>query len=145
MRAAVSAKFPLPVTRPEDLSDAKAAFAVFLESQKTDDPRVFDLIAQDCVATILLTDGKEMRIAAFSPEAFRKEITRQLALKEGNHDVYEDVNYAQEGKSVRVISNVLYAASGKRGPSSVLFVRDQGAFKIKELRAEVPVTAFPPG
>ena len=121
----------LAVARADDIADAKAAFATMIEYQKSDDVRTLDLFAQDCAVTFTFTDGKATRVVALPTAAFRQMLQKSLDAKQGNQDVYEDVKYTQEGPSVRVDSTIVYHDTGKREPFSVLYVRDNGAFKIK--------------
>lgn len=132
------------IARADDITDAKAAFATMLAYQKTDDARTLDLFTPDCPFTVTLTDGKATRTVVVPPELFRKQLTVSIAKKEGNKDVYENVKYAAEGSGVRVTATVLAADTGKRGPFSVLYVRDGGALKIKEIKATAFVPAIPP-
>ena len=137
--------FSLSIARADDVADAKAAFATMVEYQKTDDPRSLDLFTRDCAVTFIFTDGTTTRAAALPPEAFRQMLTKALAEKKGNKDVYEDVKYTQEGPAVRVNSTVLYADSGKRGPFTLLYVREKsGVLKVKEMKVTVFVPALPP-
>jgi hypothetical protein len=133
----------LGIARGDDLADARTAFATMLEYQKTDDPRSPDLFTQDCAVTLFFTDGKSARMAKLPPQAFREMLAKQLKEKRGNKDVYEDVKYGQEGSSVRVTATILYHANGKRGPHSLLYVRDNGVMKIKEMNVTVFVDGAP--
>jgi len=132
------------IARADDIADAKAAFATMLEYQKTDDARTLDLFTPDCPFTVTLTDGKASRTVVVPPELFRKQLTVSIAKKEGNKDIYENVNYAPEAGGVRVTATVLAADTGKRGPFSVLYVRNNGTLKIKEIKVTAFVPAIPP-
>ena len=77
-------------------------------------------------------------------ELFRTQLQVTLSKKKGNKDKYEDVKYAAEGSGVRVTATVLSADTGKRGPFSVLYVRDGDALKIKEIKATAYVPEMPP-
>ena len=134
----------LAAARADDVADAKAAFATMVAYQKSDDTRSLDLFAPDCTVTFTLTDGKASKVAVIPPDQFREMLTREIALKHGNPDTYEDVKYTQEGAAVRVTATILYAASGMRGPFSLLYERDKnGVIKVKEMKVTVPVTGAP--
>ena len=132
------------VVGADDIADAKAAFATFMTYQKKDDPRTLGLFTADCPFTVTLTDGKSSRDIVIPAELFRTQLQVTLAKKKGNKDKYEDVKYAAEGGGVRVTATVLSAETGKRGPFSVLYVRDGKALKIKEIKATAYVPEMPP-
>jgi hypothetical protein len=127
--------------RADDIEDAKVAFATFVEYQKTDDFRALDLFTKNCVvtSTYIATDGTTMKSRSLQGDEFRTMLAKEIALKRGNKDVYESVKYAQDGSAIRVNAAVLFKESGRRGSISVLYVRDEGALKIKELKVTVPM------
>lgn len=121
-----------------DIADAKAAFATLIEYQKTDDIRSLDLFSQNCPVTFTVVNGNTQRTVVWPQDAFLESLRKQLALKLGNRDTYEDVKFSQEGTNVLVTAMVHYADSGKRGPFSAVYVRDKtGILKIQELKVTV--------
>lgn len=132
--------------RADDLSDVKAAFATLLAYQRTDDPRLLDLFAKECDIATTLTDGINARVTLMDGKTFQQPLRDKIAKKQGNRDAYENVQYVREGAGVRVTATVRYSATGKRGPFSLLLVREPkttGVYKIKELTATVPVLVLP--
>lgn len=124
----------------DDASDATAAFQTFLDYQKTDDSRSPDLFTDDCAVTYIFTDGVRRKEIAFTPEQFRAWLQKALALKHGNNDTYENVKAEQAGADVKVSADILYHETGLRGPISLVYIKDgTGAFKIKEMKATIPV------
>ena len=138
-----AARFPVPVARPEDLTDAKAAFARMLAYQKSDDPETPELYTKDCFVSITLTDGKDARLIVLHGDGFRRFLTQELALKTGNKDTYEEPTYTQEGTGVRLVVNLVFAESGKRGSVSLLYQRKGDGLRIAEQRVVQPVNTLP--
>ncbi len=135
--------FSIQVVRADDIADAKTAFATFLAYQKKDDPRTLGLFTADCPFTVTLTDGKSSRDIVIPAELFRTQLQVTLAKKKGNKDKYEEVKYAAEAGGIRVTATVLSAETSKRGPFSVLYVRDGKELKIKEIKATAYVPEMP--
>jgi hypothetical protein len=133
------ALFASTAARADDIGDAKVAFATFVEYQKTDDIRALELFTKNCVvtSTYIATDGTTTKSRSLQGDEFRTILAKEIALKRGNEDVYESVKYTQDGSSVRVNAAVLFKKSDRRGSISMLYVRDEGALKIKELRVTV--------
>ena len=127
----------------DDIDEVKAAFGTLIEYQKTDDIRSLDLFSTNCPVTLTVIDGSKTSTVTLPPEAFRKLLRQQIALKLGNHDTYEDVKYSEvRGTNVLVTAMVRYADSGKRGPFFALYGRDTyGFYKIQHLK----VTMFASG
>jgi len=126
----------------DDLSEVKAAFETFHEFQKTDDSRSPDLFTDDCSVRSIYTNGVQTKEVAFTPVQFKEWLKKGLALKQGNTDSYENVQYVQSGPNVNVNCTVLYSETGLRGPLHLTYSKDStGTFKIKEMAATIPIPA----
>jgi hypothetical protein len=137
---AIFLSLAIPQSGADDIADAKAAFAALQEYQKEVDIRSLDLFATNCTVTLAVTDGTNRRTLVVPDGKFRAMLTNAIARKEGNSDVYEDAIYTQEGSSVRMSCTVLFADSGKRGPLTLLYLRDSdGKLRIKEMKITKPV------
>ena len=136
------ALFVSTLARADDIEDAKVAFATFIEYQKTDDLRALELFTKNCVVTSthVGADDATTKSRVLQGDEFRALLAKEIALKRGSKDVYENVKYAQDGSAVRVNATVVINESGKRGSISVLYVREDGALKIKELKLTVRTT-----
>jgi hypothetical protein len=125
----------LNVSKGDDIADAKAAFATMEQYQATDDARSPGLFDPNCAFKFTFTDGTNSRRIEVPPKAFFESLTQQLALKQGNPDKYEDVQYIYaNGFTAEVCGTILYAANGKKEPFKVFYGRDaSGVLKIMEL------------
>lgn len=134
----------LAAARADDIADAKLAFATLVKYQKTDDLRALELFTSSCTVVFGFTDGEASRTKVLKGDSFRESLRKEIAKKEGCEDVYENVKYTQQRSNVWVTGMIRYKDSGKRGPFSILYVRDEGALKIKHFKVAVPVNTVPP-
>lgn len=141
LRATAILLFSLSVhLQADDISDAKSTFQTLVEYQKTDDPRSPALFADDCFVKFVHTDGTRTKEKTFNAEQFRDWLGKVLALKQGNTDIYENIEFQQEDQTVKAAGMVYFTGTGLRGPISLLYARDTtGNLRIKEMITTIPV------
>src|ERR1700722_1412981 len=108
----------------DDMADAKAAFATLLEYEKTDDIRSTNLFSTNFLFTGTVVFRDDKKIVVLPAEAFRKELEKQLALKLGITETYEDVKFSKNGTNVTATGIVCYVGTTNRGPVSFVYGRD---------------------
>lgn len=124
----------------DDLADAKKAFTILSEYQKTDDERSPELFSKHCAVTFIFSDGTNEKATVIPIEAFIDSMQKAIAEKKGTKETYEDVKYSAETSGVRVTANVRYPKSGRKGPFSALYRRDDdGVLRIHDFKVTVYV------
>jgi hypothetical protein len=128
----------LGVAAADDVTDAKIAFATLQTWQKTDDPRSLDLFATNCTVLITVAGAGQPKTVFVPPAAFRENLTHLIALKQGNHDSYDDVTCSADGFSVKLSATIYHPETGRHGLFSVVYERDHdGVLKIYELKVNM--------
>ena len=122
----------------DDVADTKKAFAILVEYEKTDNERAPELFAKDCAVTFIFSDGTNEKVIAVPTEVFIDAMKKEIAKKKGSTVAYEEVKYSQEASGIRVTANVHYLKSGRKGPLSVLYRRDDdGILRIHDYKVTV--------
>jgi hypothetical protein len=129
----------------DEIKDVKKAFAIFQEYQRTDDIRSLDLFTTNCTATFILTTPTASATNVLSGNEFRTELSRQISMKQGNKDGYQEVGVVKVGDSVRLKCKVRFASSGQHAALSLSYVRGpDGGFLIREMTVVMSIAAPQP-
>ena len=134
------------VVRADDAADARKAFDLFVQYQKTDDEKMLDLFAPDISVTLTFDTGKETRDMALPADTFRELVQAGIAKKDGSTDTYEDIQCAPAGDTVKLTATLVDGKTGKRGPFVAVYAKDgSGKLKIKAMKVNIPVDQLPRG
>ena len=121
-----------------DVESARAAFATLRQYQKTDDIRVLDLLSRNCSITFTIIGPKIKRTVVVPSDVFRARVRKEIALKRGNNDSYEDVKFSTQGTKVSVTATVRTSRSGDTERFFAAYGRDdKRILKIQELKIAV--------
>ena len=124
----------------DDVADTKKAFATLGEYQKTDDDKAPELFSKDCAVTFIFPDGTNEKVIVVPTEVFIDALKKEIAKKKGTTEAYEEIKYSQEASGIRVTANVHYLKSGRKGPFSALYRRDDdGILRIHDFKVTVYV------
>lgn len=128
----------------DDVALAKEAFGKYVEYEKTNDPRILDLLTPDCGGEIKFTDGKFSFTAPVPKGELKKGYQAQIEKKEPFTGSYEDAVYTPLPAGVRVTGVIHFEKAGIRGPFAFGYIKDEsGAMKIKFAQLPVPMGQTP--
>lgn len=125
----------------DDLALAKEAFGKFAEYQKTNDPRIVDLVAADCSGRVVQSDGTLEVVTLLPAGRFRALIETKVKKKEaGNEDTHEEVEYKDFKDSIAVSGVIHSAKSDFKAPFQMTLKKDAGgAMKISYVSLTFPL------
>ena len=131
--------------KADDLADAKTAFNLLREYQKTDDIRSVDLFSLEVSVTFILTDGTAYQTNDIPAETFFHILREGIAQKKGNNETYKNVKFVKRDSVVVLDCMVVHADSKKAEPLHLEYAKskDDGMLRITKAVVTVPVEKLP--
>ena len=133
--------------RADDVAEAQKQFDLFRQYSKTDDEKLLDLFAPDISVTITINSDKGPVHDTVLPASTFQDLVRQnLDKKAGNNGTYKEVEFKQEGDTVRMTCTRVDEKTGFTGPFLVIFGKDAaGQLKMKAMKFSAPPLKVTPG
>ena len=133
--------------RADDVAEAQKQFDLFRQYAKTDDEKLLDLFAPDISVTITINSDKgPVHDTVLPAPAFQDLVRQNLDKKAGNQDTYKEVEFKQEGDTVRLTCTRVDEKTGFTGPFLVIYGKDaEGQLKIKAMKFSTPPLRVTPG
>ena len=126
--------------RADDVAEAQKQFDLFRQYARTDDEKLLDLFDADISVTITITSDKGTPVHdTVLPAPTFRDLTRQsLENKAGNHDTFKNLEFKQEGDTVRLTCTRVNDKTGFTGPFLAVYGKDaSGQLKMKAMKFAV--------
>ena len=136
-----------PAVRADDAAEAQKAFDLFRQYTRTDDEKLLDLFADDLSVTITINTERGPVQDTVLPAATFRDLTRKsIEKKRGNSNTYKDLDFKQEGDTVRLTCTRVDDKTGFTGPFLAIYGKDAtGQLKMKAMKFSVPPPKLTPG
>ncbi len=134
--------------RADDVAEAQKQFDLFRQYARTDDEKLLDLFDADISVTITINSDKGTPVHdTVLPASTFRDLTRQsIEKKAGSRDTYKDLEFKQEGDTVRLTCARVDEKTGFSGPFLAIYGKDAaGQLKIKAMKFSVPPPDITPG
>lgn len=128
------------VVRADDVAEAQKQFDLFRQYARTNDEKLLDLFAPDISVTFTVrTEHGPVQDTVLPASTFRDTVQQSLARKEDNSNTYKDLEFKQEGDTVRLACTRVDEKTGFTGPFLAIYGKDaSGQWKMKAMKFTVP-------